>query len=385
MTASEELSKRETVALKRNLIVVSGYYGYDNLGDEAILEEIVGELAGLSQPEDVVILSRDPEKTKRQYGRQAANRWDLIKFSTMMRSTKLFISGGGGLFQDVRNLNSILFYGSQITLAHHAGAKVMVYAQGLGPLKHPISKLLTEKIWRQADAITIRDAPSQKLLNSWGLEAQQTADPVWRLKKTPLPETFATAFAKMTAGKTNSPLLVGLSLRPSPNFTSANMQILAQVLKDNLPDHAELLLLPLQADADRPTLEAFRQLCLKAHLCAEFLDTDLLTQPSHWLSLMEKFDLVIAMRLHALIMALKAGRPVIGMPYDPKVSDILQTFAQPAFKLEATENQKTDWSETLKESLTKMPELAQLARSTAEQMENKACKNFEILAKILQS
>jgi polysaccharide pyruvyl transferase WcaK-like protein len=144
-------------------------------------------------------------------------------------------------------------------------------------------------------------------------------------------------------------------------------------------------LLPLQAEADRPALEAFRQYCQKANLSAQFLETGHLTQPSHWLSLMEKFDFVIGMRLHALIMALKAGKPVIGIPYDPKVSDVLQTFRQPSLNLDQPANKKADWSETLKKNLKKMPELAQAAKSTAAEMENKACKNFDILAKILQS
>jgi len=385
MTASEKLSKREIVAAKRNLIVVSGYYGYDNLGDEAILEQIVGELASFNPLAQIVILSNSPDETARLYGTQAANRWDLAKFITLMQSTKLFISGGGGLFQDVRNLNSILFYGTQMTLARLAGAKVMVYAQGVGPLKSAMARLLTERFFRQASAITVRDAQSQKLLGSWGIGAEQTADLVWRLKKSPLPAEFQSDFEKVAAGRADPSLLIGLSLRPSPNFTKEDMQILAQVLIENLPDQSELLLLPLQADRDKAILEAFYQYCQAANLKATFLNTDHLKQPSHWLSLMERFDLVIGMRLHALIMALKAGKPVIGIPYDPKVSDLLQTFAQPSFNLGKAENLKNDWSETLGKSLRKMPELAQAAKSTAADMENKACKNFDILAKILQS
>jgi polysaccharide pyruvyl transferase CsaB len=385
MTASEKLSKRETLALKRNLIVVSGYYGYDNLGDEAILEEIVAELAGFSQPGDIVVLSNNPHETGRLYGTRAENRWDLAKFFTMMKSTKLFISGGGGLFQDVRNLNSILFYGTQITLARLAGAKVMVYGQGVGPLNSLVSRYLTERFFRQATSITVRDAQSQKLLNSWGIDSQQTADLVWRLKKSPLPSAFQSDFQNVTAGTPNRSLLIGLSLRPSPNFQTVHMQTLAQVLKENLPAGAELLLLPFMAEADRPALEAFRQYCQQVDLNPQFLETGHLTQPSHWLSLMEKFDLVIAMRLHALIMALKAGKPVIGIPYDPKVSDVLQTFAQPSLSLDQPATLKTDWAQTLKSNLKKMPELAAAAKSTAAEMENKACQNFDILAKILQS
>jgi polysaccharide pyruvyl transferase CsaB len=382
MTASEKLSKRETPALKRNLVVVSGYYGYDNLGDEAILEQIIGELAGLCAREEIVVLSNDPEKTVRLYGTKAVNRWQLLPLTTTLRSTRLFISGGGGLFQDTRNLNSVLFYGGQIMLARQAGTKIMIYAQGLGPLKNPLSRLLTQKFFKLADSITVRDEKSQRLLQSWSIDAEKTADPVWRLEKTPLPEGFDSQLKRGGGNQDDGAPLVGLSLRPSSQLTGENLKQLADILKNNLPGRAKLILLPFKADSDQPVLDAFAQSCQKNDLACQFIDTTDLARPSQWLSLMEKFDFVIGMRLHALVMALKAGKPVIGIPYDPKVSDILSVFGQPVFNLES---RPADWAQILSQSLTRLPELAQLARSNASLMENSACKNFELLAKIFRS
>ncbi len=43
---------------------------------------------------------------------------------------------------------------------------------------------------------------------------------------------------------------------------------------------------------------------------------------------MRQFDLVVAMRLHALIFALKEGVPVVGLTYDAKVEHVLNQFGQ---------------------------------------------------------
>ncbi|MBP7578818.1 MAG: polysaccharide pyruvyl transferase family protein, partial [Candidatus Obscuribacter sp.] len=116
----------------RKLVVVSGYYGFNNLGDEAILEELVSELKTLVALEDIVVLSQDPNATANLYGVKAINRWQISKIAGLMGQTKLFISGGGGLFQDTGSIKSVIYYGGLINIARMAGAKVMAYAQGLG-------------------------------------------------------------------------------------------------------------------------------------------------------------------------------------------------------------------------------------------------------------
>src|SRR5277367_3275591 len=109
----------------RNLILVSGYYGFNNLGDEAILEEILAELKSLEEFDNVVVLSNNPQRTASRYQVKAVSRWKLSVLTKHLAEAKLFISGGGGLFQDTTSLKPPLFYAGQMLLARFHGVKVM--------------------------------------------------------------------------------------------------------------------------------------------------------------------------------------------------------------------------------------------------------------------
>ena len=50
--------------------------------------------------------------------------------------------------------------------------------------------------------------------------------------------------------------------------------------------------------------------------------------PEELLSLTKNFDLIVGMRLHALIMAAVAGVPMVGLSYDPKVDRFLRQAGQ---------------------------------------------------------
>ena len=51
--------------------------------------------------------------------------------------------------------------------------------------------------------------------------------------------------------------------------------------------------------------------------------------PEEMIALFGEFDLVIAMRLHALIFAAIAGVPMVGLGYDPKINSFLSQIGMP--------------------------------------------------------
>ena len=48
-------------------VVLSGYYGFDNIGDEAVLLSIIHALREEMPGIGIVVLSNNPEKTKALY------------------------------------------------------------------------------------------------------------------------------------------------------------------------------------------------------------------------------------------------------------------------------------------------------------------------------
>jgi polysaccharide pyruvyl transferase CsaB len=371
--------------MTRNLIVVSGYYGFDNLGDEAILEELLVELSEISARDKIVVLSNAPDSTTQKFGVASADRWQLGEIAPLLRRAKLFISGGGGLFQDSSSAASVIYYSGLICLAKVLGCKILIYAQGLGPLSSSISRSCTRTALGMSDQITLRDQKSMALLNDWGQTGQLTEDPVWLLKPGQLPESIA---QQVTHLKKEHKQLVGLSLREGAGFSRAHINQLAFTLDKVLPQDAAIIALPLQKNLDQKALDAlsddFQALGRRCHT----LTCEDLVLPSQWLSLIASFDLVVGMRLHSLIMALSSGVPVVGIAYDPKVTRVLAEFDQPNFGYtkgegEVPEERKNEWHQVLTKALKESTSYRDKAKQGAMRCKEMACQNPLIIAKML--
>jgi len=346
------------------------------------LEELINELKRLVPAKDIIVLSKNPSQTARLYGVQSANRFDIKEIFKLLSKARLLISGGGGLFQDTTSSKSVIYYAALLFIAKLAGCKSMIYAQGIGPLKQPLSIALTRKAFGLASAITVRDNRSYELLRSWRLEPVLTADPVWNLEEK---ETTRTVSDYLASTKAKHPFLVGLSLRESPGFSEEMVDTLVRILKDTLPANSYLVLLPLQATQDLALLEKAKEKCTQLGLACGFLPAPPGEMASQWLAMLDQIDLLVGMRLHALILALKRGKPVVGITYDPKVEHLMSEFNQTALSLSdgAKQDGSTIWKEAIQGTLLHIQEFAQKTIEKRQDLEKMACKNFAILAKIL--
>lgn len=86
-------------------ILVSGYYGFHNAGDEAIL----AALCQLFTPYQIQmkVLTATPDHHLEGCDFEPVPRLKIPQIIQTMRQSDLFISGGGGLFQDVTGLGSV--------------------------------------------------------------------------------------------------------------------------------------------------------------------------------------------------------------------------------------------------------------------------------------
>jgi len=343
------------------------------MGDEAILETIVGELKELVPAESIVVLSANPDETKSIYGVNSINRFDFVSLFHLLRSARLFISGGGGLFQDTKSFGSPAFYGLQIFLAKSLNVPVYVFAQGIGPLKGILARTITKSSLSLANFATVRDHYSDKLLSDWYIHHELTADPVWCLKpnkiENPLPS--------------DKPL-VGLSLRPSPQLTDEHILLLADILDQTLTAETTVVLLPLQPSQDLPVLQKFSAHWQGKNRSSILFDASQCQLPSQWLSLIGSLNFLISMRLHALIMGIAAGRPVLGINYDPKVAQLLEDLELPMLNL-TKDDAKSQWPQLARNAIGRGKELSMQAAKESIALKKVACQNFSLLAKILSS
>ncbi len=290
--------------------LLSGYYGFGNAGDEAILLAIIGDLRRQDPQAEITVLSANPDWTSRQHSVRAIPRMSFWQAAAAMRSTDLLISGGGGLLQDSTSKRSPLYYLGLIRLATWLGKPAMVYANSLGPLKQPLNRRLTGRILSRAAFITVRDAGSRRFLEELGVSnppIEETADPVLLLDG-PNPPTTAR--------------LVTFAIREWPS----EHDFLAEVVS------AGKRLLAAGFGVRFIPLHYSRDLELSIRLADAVPGSSCLREQlgvSDLLQAIAASEVVVGMRLHALIMAAIYQRPMVGIGYDPKVTGFLSSVEQP--------------------------------------------------------
>ena len=303
-------------------VVISGYYGFDNLGDEALLQAIVEPLQEMVPGVRIIVLSAQPAKTARQYNVEAEDRFSPLRIFSALKKADLLISGGGSLLQDVTGPFTIPYYLSIVTLAKILGKPVMFYAQGVGPVNRGFSKTLVRLVADRADAITLRDEESKEILHQIGVRRPPitvTADPVFGLSGNGETGNLLQQF-----GLTKGPKPMAAIAAREWQGLSGYKKALAAAADYLAAGGWEVVLLPMQFPADLKTCEEIKGLMRHPVKIIE-------RHPSvnELMMLTKEFDLLIGMRLHALIFAANNLVPLIGLSYDPKVWQFMEQVGQP--------------------------------------------------------
>ncbi|MEZ4633042.1 MAG: polysaccharide pyruvyl transferase CsaB [Deinococcales bacterium] len=309
-------------------ILISGYYGYGNTGDEAILTGLLTALKPLN--DDIVVLSARPKATSALHAVKAKHRYKELL--TAIFNCDALISGGGGLLQDKTSRRSLLYYLAVISLARLLGKKVILIGQSIGPLS-PLGKKLVGFSLKGL-AIAVRDKASQKLLAEMGVKAEVFADLALLMPhQNPIP--------------TKKPQNILLIPRGGyPQIQERLMRVAVELSAQGYQFKG----LAMQAEEDVPELEKLSRVAEIANHVAH--------SPQEALKLISQSDYVISARLHGLILAAKAHVPFQGLIYDPKVAAFLeesggQSLAEPCdLSLIPDWNKVSKLQERAKEAIT---------------------------------
>lgn len=310
-------------------IAVIGNYGATNIGDDAILTAILGELAG----HKVTVFSAHPEMTKPLFNEKAAPLFPLgfrscfrhgfKKSIQALKKCDVVILGGGGLFQD-SYLYACFLWAWQIFWVKMLKKPLFIYATGVGPLRSFTGRSLTRWAYGRADTIVVRDQYSADLLKSVGVrrEVHVAADPVFLYKK----PDFA---------KTRSKNTFIISLRPWLNYKDNILSVFAEFLRElKEKKGAQFIFVSMQQikEHDMQMIEP-----LVSKLGGE------LYLPKHFsdlLQVMETAEFAIGMRFHFMIAALLTQTPLLPISYGPKTDELfagseLTSYLTPVSELSA--------------------------------------------------
>lgn len=333
-------------------IVLSGYYGFDNIGDEAVLYSIITALKREIPDVRIVVLSNNPEKTKKLYDVESINRWKLKDITKVIKESDLLISGGGSLLQDVTSGKTIPYYLAIVKIAQFFKKKVIFYSQGIGPVNQTFNKKLIKHIVNKVDGIYVRDIGSKQLLKEIGVKKEigVALDPVLGLT---------------SAQKKGSIKTVGVYIRPwkdeahDRNLISSLVPSLVWLIEQGY----HICMIPMHYEQDQEIAKQLMECVVqktkqKEAVCV--LDKMLTIQ-----EVVEKtasFELVIGMRLHSLIIAAANHVPMVALSYDPKVTQFMKEINIP-YCLDSSElNDKAVLEMIQKAERTKARQIEQLSK-----------------------
>lgn len=287
-------------------IAVMGFVGAGNLGDEAIL---AGTLAELSRQghDDVTVFSWHPDETAASH--KVAKCAPILPglaglrdFYRRLGRRDLFLLGGGSLLQDGQR-RVVPFWLMRAFTARLRGCRVVYHAQGVGPLRTFTARLLVRLLVPvSADMVTLRDTESFGHIPSI-VKPRLVADPALLLPPISVPKV---------EGR------VVVALRDVPGMDDSEMELAACLAHFARRNELSLLFVPFHYPDDRDICQRMAKLT-----GAEAVDEALGVQGIR--ELLASSQLVVAMRLHAAILAAGLEIPLVGLSYDPKVSSF---FAQ---------------------------------------------------------
>ena len=306
---------------KPTRVIISGYYGYNNSGDDIMLKSIVQNLRAHKENLSITVLSLKPKETRALFQVDAIHRFNLFSVFFRLRKAQLLITGGGNLIQDETSTQSLLYYLWVINTARVFGVKNMLYAKGIGPVNRPWNINRVQRSLNRVDLITLREGGSLDVLNEMGItkpETHITADAAFALPLAEGGEDYLAEFG--IAGKFFCVVIRPWTNNP-PDF-EIQMARFADYLVETYGYQA--VFVPMRPEQDNEISR--RVMSLMKHPAIY------VNPPAYdhniGRSVLGMADFAVCMRLHALIYAMEKGVPAIGIVYSPKIRGFMEAMGQ---------------------------------------------------------
>ena len=359
-------------------VVMSGYYGFNNTGDEAIMLSMHKNIQQLGDNYHITVLSNKPEETREKYGIEAVYRFGVRDVFHAIRKSDVLLSGGGSLLQDSTSTRSLMYYLSITVMAKMLRKKVMLYANGIGPVSGKRNRRLVKQVVNKADLITLREENSYEELLSMGVNPKKcfvTADPVFTM------DGISREEAKDLLAAEGVPMdkpVVVVSVRnwkDMDKFIGRFAELCDTIVETY---DRNIVFLGMQMPNDMTVSEKVRR---KMKQEAYILKGNY--SPYEVMGIISQADFILSMRLHTLIFAARQRVPLIGFIYDPKIEYYLEKLDMPSGgKLKEFDKEET--LALVDEMIhNKQVFIDKLEKKEAE-LEKMAHRNEKYLAKLLE-
>lgn len=314
---------------KKKRILMYGYFGAGNMGDEAILEVQTKIIRELNPDVELSVLTHDKEKAK-ELNLKPYDYKDILEIIKAIEECDLIISGGGGLFQDISGSFNPLYYGLMMYLGDVVQKPVFVFGQGFGPITTKEGISYTKKLLPYCTKATFRDKESLKEFKEYApnVPCYYTADPAFAY---PIGDSEkGEQLLKQIGVKDLNKKIIYFSIR---EFKNLDYKIIAEGLNkwyNSLKDKdIQIIIIPFQFEFDEEISKKNSELLVFEHYVSGELKVSQLMD----LFSVKNCELIFSTRLHGIILGAISHKCCIAISYDFKVKRICDILEAPFVEL----------------------------------------------------
>ena len=317
-------------------ILIAGHYGRQNAGDEVILQGILAQLRSLGSGLEFTVLTANTDDTRNLHNVEAILWSDLSSTLNAVRCSSLVMIGGGGIFHDYWGADTSTFftneqgglseYGAPLILASAFGRPSLLYGVGVGPLQSKEGREITRRLVELAEATIVRDEQSKACLNEVGCDVGEVLV---------APDPAFSAPVQRSEGNLEEALFQGLQkpvlavcLR-NWEFDLGGLDWESEVVRalDAFLDRVggSVLFVPMQRGepGNQDDLSISSRVLRRMRNANRARLLRVGANPIQRFWVLTRCDLVLGMRLHSLVAAIRGAVPLVGISYDAKVTSLL--------------------------------------------------------------
>lgn len=289
--------------MSKNILII-GYYGSNNLGDELLLKETLKLITPYVDKSNIKVLSYHVDQTKRYHGVEGISRNKPFKILSAILDADIIIGGGGSMLQNVTSNRSLMYYLSLINFGMMLRKKVILLGNGIGPIKGGFQTGLVKRTLDHIDYLHLRDKDSYDWIDGG------------QKKHIHLGQDLALENAIGSADIKRNNVIINLRMWKSVESLQAVVKPFIRYVEQK---GYTVTCLSMQDGNDDKAMAELGH--VKRFETLEALEEEVKTS-----------RFAIAMRLHTLILCSNFGVPFIGLSYDPKVSTFCRQMGMPYYE-----------------------------------------------------
>ena len=332
--------------MKKKKILIWGYYGANNFGDDLIFNVLFENLQSLKDEYEFWYSVKDPESSYRNIDAtpiQFFNRKSSFKplnfllniiqlFSTILKMDAVIIGGGTQFFEiDGRKNISILLKNIACKICKIRGKAFITAGVGVGNVTSKRGMKNIAQLFNKATYSFVRDQNSYDRLIELGVKPNKVTlgkDLSYYSKKVldfiPSNESIETKCIGINVFDYYN--YIEKSAEKNQAFRKALTSFLSHLENEGYTIH----LFALQKGSGGRDFEFMKEISTGIKHKFHYYKDDI----NHFMNMVGKMDINIGMRYHLAVISLQFGVPTIGVNYQPKVRREFKLFNIEEFVLE---------------------------------------------------